>query len=143
LALLLAVSTENLKVLSLGRNNLKSLAGLEQVAETLEQLWISYCLIEKLKGVSVLKKVKVLYMSNNKVKDWKEFDQLKDMTSLVELTFMGNPLHEKHEAEGGGPHMTHHKLPGYPNTCCWCPVCACVPRAPGRVSGRLVSGTDG
>ena len=101
---MLAVSTENLKILSLGRNNLKSLAGLEQVAETLEQLWISYCLIEKLKGVSVLKKVKVLYMSNNKVKDWKEFDQLKDMTSLVELTFMGNPLHEKHEAEGGMPH---------------------------------------
>ena len=60
LALLLAVSTENLKILSLGRNNLKSLAGLEQVAETLGQLWISYCLIEKLKGVSVLKKVKVL-----------------------------------------------------------------------------------
>lgn len=102
---------KNLKVLSLGRNNLKSLAGLEQVAETLEQLWISYCLIEKLKGVSVLKKVKVLYMSNNKVKDWKEFDQLKDMTSLVELTFGGNPLHEKHEAEGDWVEQVQQRLP--------------------------------
>merc|ERR1719446_1478048 len=82
---------KNLKILSLGRNNIKSLAGLEQVAETLEQLWISYCNIEKLKGISVLKKVKVLYISNNKIKDFKEFDQLKDMPALVELTFNGNP----------------------------------------------------
>jgi len=85
---------KNLKILSLGRNNIKSLAGLEQVADTLEQLWCSYCKIEKLKGVNCLKKVKTLYISNNMVKDWKEFDQLKDMTSLVELTFNGNPLAE-------------------------------------------------
>jgi dynein light chain 1 len=32
---------KNLKILSLGRNNIKSMAGLEQVADTLEQLWIS------------------------------------------------------------------------------------------------------
>merc|ERR1719197_1705950 len=91
---------KNLKILSLGRNNIKNLAGLEQVADTLEQLWISYCAIEKLKGVSVLKKVKTLYMSNNKVKDWKEFDQLKDMSSLEELLFVGNPLQVKHAADG-------------------------------------------
>ena len=39
-------------------------------------------------------------MSNNAVKDWKEFDQLKDCTSLVELVFIGNPLQVAH-AEAG------------------------------------------
>ena len=42
----------------------------EGVGDTLEELWISYNLIEKLKGVNCLKKLKVLYMSNNLVKDW-------------------------------------------------------------------------
>ena len=102
---------ENLKILSLGRNNIKNLAGLEQVADNLEQLWVSYCLIEKLKGVAVLKKVKTLYMSNNKVKDWKEFDQLKDMTSLEELLMVGNPLEEKHSAEGDWVEQVSARLP--------------------------------
>jgi len=102
---------KNLKILSLGRNNIKSLAGLEQVADTLEQLWISYCLIEKLKGVSVLKNVKTLYMSNNKVKDWKEFDQLKDMSSLEELLFVGNPLQVKHTEEGDWVEQVTQRLP--------------------------------
>ncbi|KAL5006499.1 hypothetical protein ScPMuIL_015305 [Solemya velum] len=60
---------KNLKILSLGRNNIKSLTGLEAVGDTLQELWISYNLIEKLKGVNVLKKLKVLHMSNNLVKD--------------------------------------------------------------------------
>ncbi|KAF7649261.1 hypothetical protein LDENG_00144270, partial [Lucifuga dentata] len=60
----------NLKILSLGRNHIKTLSGLEAIAETLEQLWISYNLIEKLKGIQHLKKLQVLYMSNNSVKEW-------------------------------------------------------------------------
>ena len=67
---------ENLKILSLGRNNIKSLTGLEAVGDTLEELWISYNSIEKLKGINVLKKLKVLYMSNNSVKDMNEFVKL-------------------------------------------------------------------
>ena len=77
---------ENLKVLSLGRNNIKNLNGLvrvpdtrprvfplfstvhpypgfvfvqEAVSDSLVQLWISYNSIEKLKGIGVLKKLKV------------------------------------------------------------------------------------
>ncbi|RXN19112.1 dynein light chain axonemal [Labeo rohita] len=61
---------KNLKILSLGRNNIKNLNGLEAVGDTLEELWISYNLIEKLKGIHVMKKLKVLYMSNNLVKEW-------------------------------------------------------------------------
>ncbi|KAK2162555.1 hypothetical protein LSH36_96g01021 [Paralvinella palmiformis] len=91
---------KNLKILSLGRNNIKSLTGLEAVADTLEELWISYNLIEKLKGINVLKKLKVLYMSNNSVKDWQEFQKLADLPSLEDLLFVGNALEEKHSAEG-------------------------------------------
>ncbi|CAK8692861.1 dynein axonemal light chain 1 [Clavelina lepadiformis] len=91
---------KNLKVLSLGRNNIKNLNGLEAVGDTLEELWISYNLIEKLKGIHVLKKLKVLLMSNNQVKDWGEFNKLQELSNLVELVFVGNPLEEKHSADG-------------------------------------------
>ncbi|XP_063326953.1 dynein axonemal light chain 1 isoform X2 [Pelmatolapia mariae] len=91
---------KNLKILSLGRNNIKSLAGLEAVGDTLEELWISYNQIEKLKGIQCLKNLKVLYMSNNLVKDWGEFVRLAELPCLVDLVFVGNPLEEKHSAEG-------------------------------------------
>ena len=68
--------------MSLGRNNIKSLTGLEAVGDTLEELWISYNSIEKLKGINVLKKLKVLYMSNNSVKDMNEFVKLVSGKSL-------------------------------------------------------------
>jgi dynein light chain 1 len=61
----------------------------EAVGDTLEELWISYNLIEKVKGVGVLKKLKVLYMSNNLVKDWTEFNKLQDLPSLEDLLFVG------------------------------------------------------
>ncbi|XP_045175527.1 dynein axonemal light chain 1-like isoform X2 [Mercenaria mercenaria] len=83
---------KNLKILSLGRNNIKSLTGLEAVGDTLQELWISYNRIEKLKGVNVLKKLKVLYMSNNEVKDMNELVKLDDLPCLEELVFVGNPL---------------------------------------------------
>ena len=59
------------------------------MGDTLEELWISYNLIEKLKGVGVLKKLKVLYLSNNLVKDWTEFSKLQDMPNLEDLVFVG------------------------------------------------------
>jgi dynein light chain 1 len=61
----------------------------EGLGDTLEELWISYNLIEKLKGVGVLKKLKVLYLSNNLVKDWTEFSKLQDMPNLEDLVFVG------------------------------------------------------
>uniref|UniRef100_A0A3P8S3N2 Dynein axonemal light chain 1 n=1 Tax=Amphiprion percula TaxID=161767 RepID=A0A3P8S3N2_AMPPE len=89
----------NLRILSLGRNNIKVLTGLEAVGDTLEELWISYNFIEKLKGIQCMKNLKVLYMSNNLVKDW-EFVRLADLPCLADLVFVGNPLEEKHSAEG-------------------------------------------
>lgn len=61
----------------------------EGVAETLEELWISYNLIEKLKGIGALKKLKVLYMSNNLVKEWAQFNVLQELPLLEELLFVG------------------------------------------------------
>lgn len=59
------------------------------MGDTLEELWISYNLIEKLKGIGVLKKLKVLYMSNNLVKEWAEFNKLQEMPNLEDLVFVG------------------------------------------------------
>ena len=52
------------------------LQGLDGVVDTLQELWISYNIIEKLNGVEKLKNLKVLWMSNNKVKDWAEIEKL-------------------------------------------------------------------
>merc|ERR1711881_34769 len=91
---------KNLTILSLARNNIKNLTGLDAVGETLLELWISYNKIEKMKGVHVLKKLKVLYMSNNEVKDWNEFTKLADCVGLEEVVFVGNPLQVAHADAG-------------------------------------------
>ena len=83
---------KNLKILSLARNNIKTIGGLDPVADTLEELWLSYNSIEKLKGLGILKKCKVLYLGNNKIKDMKEIESLNDMPSLEEIVLKGNPI---------------------------------------------------
>ena len=66
----------NLKILSLGRNNIKRIISLEEVGQTLEQLWLSYNQIEKLDGLQPCVKLRVLWMSNNKVAQWPEVSKL-------------------------------------------------------------------
>ena len=90
---------KNLKILSLGRNYIKSLAGLEGVGDHLEELWISYNMIEKLKGVDTLKALKVLFMGHNLVKDWSEFNRLKELPKLENLLFIHNPVNENLETD--------------------------------------------
>jgi dynein light chain 1 len=51
-----------LEVLSIGRNCIKKLEGLDEVAGTLQQLWCSYNLIDKLNGIEKLTNLTVLYM---------------------------------------------------------------------------------
>lgn len=82
----------NLKILSLGRNYIKAFTGLESLADTLEELWISYNFIEKMKGVLGMRKLKVLHMSNNNVKEWAEVNKLVEMESLQDFLFVGNVL---------------------------------------------------
>ena len=58
---------DHLTILSLGRNLIKKIENLDGVADTLEELWISYNLIDKLTNIEKLTKLRILYMSNNKV----------------------------------------------------------------------------
>lgn len=51
-----------LEILSLGRNNIKKIEGLDGVADTLKELWISYNNIEKLAGIEKLKALEVLFL---------------------------------------------------------------------------------
>lgn len=108
----------------------------EAVADSLEELWISYNLIEKLKGIQCMKKLRVLYMSNNLVKEWGElalrvkhktfffivlswllawgageFVRLAELPCLADLVFVGNPLEEKHSAEGNWMDEACRRLP--------------------------------
>lgn len=92
-------SLKHLKVLSLGRNYIKTFAGLEVIGDHLEELWISYNLIEKIKGVAALKALKVLYMGNNLVKDWSEFNRLQEIPKLEDLLFTNNPICENMDTE--------------------------------------------
>lgn len=83
----------NLKILSLGRNQIRYVDGIESVAETLEQLWISYNMIAKLGGLGAMKKLKVLYIGNNLINDWSEVDELSKLKDTLEnLTLGGNPI---------------------------------------------------
>lgn len=120
-------SFKNLRVFSIGRNVLKSLQGIEAAAETLEQLWISYNQIDKLKPLRNLVKLKVrtnsdlvapqtiiiftslfpqikitqvLYMSHNLVREWREFEHMSELPCLEDLVFIGNPLEEDQTLAG-------------------------------------------
>ena len=102
---------KNLKILSLGRNNLKSISKLDDNASTLEELWASYNSIEKLDGLQYLRKLRVrllltffvshfqkphvahcwqvLYLGNNQLKSFDELIKLKDLPALAVHSFIG------------------------------------------------------
>lgn len=51
----------------------------------------------------MLKRLKVLYLGNNLIKEWVEFNRLQELTTLETLVFVGNPLME---ATAGGDEAT-------------------------------------
>ena len=55
----------SLEILSLGRNNIRKISGLDDVGGTLKQLWISYNQIDKLDGLQSCVNLEVLFISNN------------------------------------------------------------------------------
>lgn len=67
---------KKLRILSLGRNQIKKIEKLDDVSETLEELWLSYNLITSLDGVAGLSNLTTLYLSNNLIKTWDELDKL-------------------------------------------------------------------
>ena len=90
-----------LEILSLGRNQIKNLNGLDPVADSLRELWISYNNIERLSGIEKLKNLQILYMNHNKLASWPEFERLRELPNLEELSLIGNPLQV--DAGGGEP----------------------------------------
>jgi hypothetical protein len=68
---------------------IKTFTGLEPLGDCLEELWISYNFIEKTKGIGSLKKLKVLYMCHNSVKEWGELNKINDCPVLEDLVFCG------------------------------------------------------
>lgn len=82
-----------LKILSLGRNNLKKIEKLDDVSGTLEQLWLSYNQISSLDGLSYLTNLTTLYCSNNLIKSFSELDKLKANEKLRDVLFIGNPMY--------------------------------------------------
>jgi dynein light chain 1, axonemal len=100
-----------LQILSLGRNQIPRISGLEDVGDTLEQLWISYNNIDKLDGlVPHCVKLKILYITNNKISSWNEVDKLKDLPALTQIALTGNEIYDKF-TKGEGRIHTLKRLP--------------------------------
>lgn len=67
--------------------------GLDDVGSTLEQLWLSYNIIEKLDGLTSCIKLHTLYISNNKIKSWEEVGRLSGLPEIKNLLLQGNPVY--------------------------------------------------
>mmetsp|Transcript_39526 Transcript_39526/g.58076 ORF Transcript_39526/g.58076 Transcript_39526/m.58076 type:complete len:195 (+) Transcript_39526:96-680(+) len=83
----------NLKILSLARNRVKKIDGLQAVAGSLEQLWLSYNDCRDVDGVLGCPKLRVLYMAHNKIKDWAEIAKLRSLANLEDILLVGNPIY--------------------------------------------------
>jgi len=85
---------KNLKILSIGRNNIRKFEKLDDIAGSLEQLWISYNSIDKLDGLANMRELQILYISNNLIKTFDELYKLKDLPKLQEILLVGNPIYD-------------------------------------------------
>ena len=84
---------KNLKILSLARNNIRKIQNLEDVAATLEQLWLSYNNIGDLNNMAPLQKLTHFYISNNKIGRWEEIAKCSQLSDLRIVLFIGNPCY--------------------------------------------------
>jgi len=84
---------KHLRILSLARNNIKRIMALEDVGQTLEELWLSYNQIEKLDGLQPCIKLTTLYISNNRIKSWDEVSKLSQLPEIKSVLFLGNPIY--------------------------------------------------
>lgn len=72
---------------------------MEDVAGTLEELWVSYNQISSLDGLAGCTNLQVLYISNNQIKSWAELDKLAGLSQLRDVLFIGNPIYDEHPKE--------------------------------------------
>jgi len=96
---------KNLEILSLGRNQIKKIAGLEEVGSTLKELWISYNHISTLDGLHPCVKLTTLFIGNNKIKQWEELSKLGANSALDNILLIGNPLYEGLTRKAAAPRV--------------------------------------
>lgn len=94
------MTTESLEILSLSRNQIRKITGLDEVGATLKQLWLSYNNIDSLSGLSNCTALEVLYLAHNRIKDWGEVDKLTELKKLQSLVLLGNEIYDKAGSEG-------------------------------------------
>ena len=85
---------KNLKILSLGRNVIKKIEKLDDLGDTLQELWISYNQISALEGLHSMNNLTTLYMSNNNLKSFAELEKIAGLPNLKDVLFVGNPMYE-------------------------------------------------
>lgn len=86
------INLPKLERISLGRNRIKRISGLTNVASTLKELWISYNDITTLDGLNDCTKLEKLYISNNNIAQMNELNKLVNCVNLIDVTFKGNPF---------------------------------------------------
>jgi dynein light chain 1 len=96
---------KSLRILSLGRNNIKRIMALEDVGATLEELWISYNQIEKLDGLQPCIKLSTLFMGNNKIKAFDEMAKVAQLPEIKVVLFVGNPCYGEKTKEENAPNV--------------------------------------
>merc|ERR1719343_1573155 len=72
---------------------IKKIGGLEEIGVTLKELWISYNQISTLDGLAACTKLMILFISNNKIKDWAELSKLQANPELINILLIGNPIY--------------------------------------------------
>ena len=109
---------KNLRILSLSRNNIGRISGLEEVSATLEELWLSYNAISKLEGLSSLAKLVTLYLGNNKIAKWEEVAKLAQLPELKNILLVGNPIYGDKSVDNYkelNAHLVYKRIPQIEN----------------------------
>ena len=95
---------------------------MDEIGNSLEQLWISYNQIEKLEGLNPCIKLNTLYITNNRIKIWDEISKLAALPEIKVVSFVSNPIYGDMPPEETAP-MVFKRLPNIEN-----------------IDGRMVSG---
>ena len=98
--------------MSLARNALRRLDGVEAAAGTLTQLWVSYNALERLAGADGLPRLRVLFAMHNRIGSWAEVERLGGLRDLDEVAFAGNPIETAAAGGGGGASAGAAAAPG-------------------------------
>ncbi|CAG9313384.1 unnamed protein product [Blepharisma stoltei] len=101
----------SLEILSIGRNQIRKISGLDEVGGTLKELWISYNMIEKLDGLQNCVRLATLFISNNKIKNWEEINRLNQLQELRNVLLSGNPIYDSFQNKDDARPMVIKRCP--------------------------------